>query len=345
MGMAASQARYIELTARKTDVEYQGQQINQQRMSLANESAGMFTQMMNLVVPTPPSTENYTKTLYTFSDGDQTYSIDNMQQLTGDPNYNYNVTYHYTDSVYTGIGNTRSDLGVNEIVTTTTTTPVTTTTAYWLTNGTTGANQVQLTQCTTASTTSTTDVTAITQIISDTGKTTQFAKDYNNLGLGGIYKYTDTSGVTHYYGVTDLNNAYNSGQGKAVSLTGYYATYLDTNTSLTSKAYVASANSGRYSSIKLANSTATYNLNATTTTDENAYNNAMNEYEYQQQLYNQQVNTINAKTEIIENEDRTLEMELKQLDTEQQALQTEMEAVKKVIDKNIEETFKTFGSN
>lgn len=344
MGMAASQARYIELTARKTDVEYQGQQINQQRMSLANESAGMFTQLMNLVVPTPPSTSDYTTTSYTFSDGDQTYTIDNMKPLTGDPNYNYNVTYHYTDSVYTGVGQTRSDLGVNKIVTTTSTTPVTTSTVYWLTNGTTGANQVQLTQCS-AGTTTTTDTTAITQIIQDTGSSTNFAQDYANSGLGGIYRYTDTSGVTHYYGITDLTNAYNSGGGYAVALTGYYATDLNQNTSLTSKAYVQSSNTGRYSSIQLQNSTGTYNLNATTTTNENAYNDAMNEYQYQQELYNQQVNNINAKTEVIERQDRTLEMELKQLDTEQQALQTEMEAVKKVIDKNIEETFKTFGSN
>ena len=35
MGMAASQARYLGLTARKTNVEYEGQQINQARTALA----------------------------------------------------------------------------------------------------------------------------------------------------------------------------------------------------------------------------------------------------------------------------------------------------------------------
>ena len=40
MGMAASQARFLGLTARKSNVEYQVQQINQQRTSLANESLG-----------------------------------------------------------------------------------------------------------------------------------------------------------------------------------------------------------------------------------------------------------------------------------------------------------------
>ena len=55
MGMAASQARFLGLTARKSNVEYQVQQINQQRTSLANESAGLYNQMMELTVPTPPT--------------------------------------------------------------------------------------------------------------------------------------------------------------------------------------------------------------------------------------------------------------------------------------------------
>ena len=36
MGLAASQARFLNLTARKTNLEYEGQQINQQRTTLAN---------------------------------------------------------------------------------------------------------------------------------------------------------------------------------------------------------------------------------------------------------------------------------------------------------------------
>ena len=78
-------------------------------------------------------------------------------------------------------------------------------------------------------------------------------------------------------------------------------------------------------------------------TDEDAYNDAMNKYYYEQALYDKKVQDINAKTEKIQTEDRTLELRLKQLDTEQNALQTEMDAVKKVISKNVESTFKTFG--
>ena len=41
-------------------------------------------------------------------------------------------------------------------------------------------------------------------------------------------------------------------------------------------------------------------------------------------------------------EDKILEMRLKQLETEHQAMQTEIDSVSKVIDKNIEGSFKTF---
>ena len=64
MGMAASQARFLGLTARKSNVEYQVQQINQQRTSLANESAGLYNQMMELSVPTPPSVNSFVSTKY-----------------------------------------------------------------------------------------------------------------------------------------------------------------------------------------------------------------------------------------------------------------------------------------
>src|SRR5574344_638031 len=103
MGMAASQARLIELTARKSNVEYEGQQINQQRMNLSNESAGMFTQLMGLNVPTPPSTADYTQTIYTFSDGTTDYTIDKISNTSTSAEYNSTVTYYSNVSNYTGL--------------------------------------------------------------------------------------------------------------------------------------------------------------------------------------------------------------------------------------------------
>lgn len=350
MGMAASQARYLELTARKTNVEYEGQQINQQRTALANESSGMFTQLMSLQVPTPPSTTDYTKLQYTFNDGQNTDTITDVKPLNGDPDYNSTVSYYYTQSVYTGVGKTRTDLGVRLVGTSPDT-------AYWLTDGAAdgkAANKTQLKQCSSTGSDADADKKALDQIVASTGNTTNLAKDYAK-GMDNIYKYTSTNGVTNYYSVTDLNTARgydpgpppveNTNNGAAETFTGYYASYIDQKQNVTEKAYVTQDTSGRYSTIKLeSEGNTTLNITTTSTTDQNAYNDAMNKYTYNQQMYQQQVNSINAKTEVIQNEDRTLELELKQLDTEQQALVNEMEAVKKVIDKNIEMTFKTFAN-
>ena len=60
--MAASQARFLGLTARKTNVEYEGQQVNQQRTCLANQSANYYNQLLGMTVPTPPSIADFTKT-------------------------------------------------------------------------------------------------------------------------------------------------------------------------------------------------------------------------------------------------------------------------------------------
>ena len=55
MGIAASQARYLYLTARQTNVEFEGQQINQARTNLANEQAGLFRKMLEIKSPTVPT--------------------------------------------------------------------------------------------------------------------------------------------------------------------------------------------------------------------------------------------------------------------------------------------------
>jgi hypothetical protein len=44
----------------------------------------------------------------------------------------------------------------------------------------------------------------------------------------------------------------------------------------------------------------------------------------------------------LQNQDKKLELDLRRVDTQQQAVQTEIQAVQKVIDKNIDMSFKTF---
>ncbi|MBR6722403.1 hypothetical protein IKL64_03010, partial [bacterium] len=103
MGMAASQARFLSLTARKTNVEFEGQQINQQRTSLSNESANYYSQLCNMVVPTPPSSEDYTKTVYTFVDGSETNTINSLiAQQNGMYILNYTQSYEAENVVSNG---------------------------------------------------------------------------------------------------------------------------------------------------------------------------------------------------------------------------------------------------
>ena len=100
MGMAASQARYLALVARKSNCEYEGQQINQSRLTLSNQSADLFNQMMALDVPKTPNQSDFSYTTYTFTDGDNEYTIDKWNHLSDSEGegYNYAVTYHYENN-------------------------------------------------------------------------------------------------------------------------------------------------------------------------------------------------------------------------------------------------------
>lgn len=51
---------------------------------------------------------------------------------------------------------------------------------------------------------------------------------------------------------------------------------------------------------------------------------------------------LQLRINAIQSLDQGLELQLRRVDTQQQAVQTEIESVKKVIDKNIDLTFKTF---
>lgn len=90
MGMAASQARFLGLTARKNNVEFEGQQVNQQRTTLSNQSANYYNDLLGMAVPIPPSVDDYTKTVYTFEDGALTNQITAM---IAQPNGDYKVSY------------------------------------------------------------------------------------------------------------------------------------------------------------------------------------------------------------------------------------------------------------
>lgn len=521
MGMAASQARYLGLTARKTNVEYEGQQINQARTALSNQSANTFNDLLGLEVPTAPSTQDFTTTQYSYTDGTNSETISGMEPLYNDPDgYNYQVThYHYSD-VYTGVENRMnnpqvyvtdkiSDDKIDPNKVQATTDPLTGEVTYTINgkpaadydetlvdqktaydqlanaypelNGIDPANILVYTDdagvlhfsmkedienvsngaadaadyhlkngAPTKDTVVANKASSVTN--PDTGETTYtlngkeyaaydptnaeqkaaydkivkeipdiskiapedlvFIKDEKGgyhfsstdeldaavAGTGKVNDYSLAPGTPKSVGNNDLtvydptdkeqlaayqqilkdwpdSNFATSGgpiytwvkdkqryfasesdlqaswasasdpehptenQGK---LSYYAAQNIKTKIETTERAMVDFDESGRAQTIKFENSSVVRTLEAETLTDEAAYNDAMNQYNYQQTVYEKSIADINAKTKKIQEQDRTLELRLRQLDTEQEALQTEMEAVKKVIDKNIESTFKTF---
>lgn len=93
MGMSASQARYLSLTARKSDLEFRGQQINQSRLMLSNQSANLYSSMLTMSVPTPPVETDFMKDVYTFSMGGDNTTLSSYKLSMGKDGYGYDILY------------------------------------------------------------------------------------------------------------------------------------------------------------------------------------------------------------------------------------------------------------
>ena len=415
MGMAASQARYLGLTARKTNVEYEGQQINQARTALANQSANTFNELLALEVPTAPSTQDYTTVQYSYQDGTYGETITDMSPLDNDPNYNYLITHYHNADVYTGIQNKLSNPQVvldtksvqNSVARTDVTHDEDQDTysiagtvlqnydplveaqkdnfdkicedypvlanedpadifVYTDANGTMNFTTRKELDNAVAGTADTNTYSVQANVPTYVGNCEVSAYDPTDPDQKAAYDkiceqfptegfsasvsiYTwEYQGRRYFASLEDLTASAISAPDSAKptenqdKLISYYAENVETKIERTQKAFVDFDESGRAQSIRFEDSTAVYSVNTETVTDDNAYQDAMNQYNYDMQVYEKKIADINAKTEKIQEEDRTLELRLRQLDTEQEALQTEMEAVQKVIEKNIESTFKTF---
>ena len=333
MGMAASQARFLGLTARKTNVEYEGQQINQQRTSLSNQSANYYNDLLGMTVPVPPSVDDYTKTVYTFEDGSLTNEITSMIAQT-DGTYTVSYLSKWQDD-YVPVAAATSVINVQG-------------TDYFV-----GAEQLRVLGDADPSITDP-DQQAARQKEEDAWKV-QLTEKYGTNEWYIRYVTNTTTGqeIPYFYKKADIDNNKDKTDenGNILSNINCYTIGSDTKVrevKAVPDCKVERDSSGRFMSISIpnddgTNTYSTYALTTSTVTDQDAYNDAMNEYEHEKYLYDQAIDQINAKIEIIQAQDKNLELRLKQLDTEQSAIQTEMDAVEKVIEKNTESTFKTFG--
>ncbi len=323
MGLAASQARFLNLTARKTNLEYEGQQINQQRTVLANQSANTYNQMLTLQVPTPPSETSFQTIVYNFTKNGNLCSI---SQVTGkDSKATILATETYVDNYvmreaslspdYTGDLIDKKEDG-----------------KYYL-----GNSQLKKLNAIDVDT----DVAAAAADIKK-GLNDKLNPGQTKYEMKDIY-YVNVSNnetpVYRYYLASQVETERQAGE--RASAIGYvsgsetkYKQVAITNAVVTRDVNnrIVNINDGE----------SDYSVTATTVKDTVAYDDAYNEYEYQTYLYQQRMEQINAQTSAIQAQDKKLELRLKQLDTEQNAIKTEMESVSSVVKKNVEDTFKIF---
>lgn len=118
MGMSASQARYLSLIARQSNLEYQGQQINQERSILSQQVSDLYNSLLAMEVPTPPSTQDYTKVVYSATDGATNYKFDASDVKPGKDN-TYSVvlsTTEYGQSLQQNKGYAITEGGTEKVV-------------------------------------------------------------------------------------------------------------------------------------------------------------------------------------------------------------------------------------
>lgn len=335
MGLSATQMRFLMVTARKSNVEYQGQQINQARTALANQSAELFVDLMNLKAPTAPSIYQYVinptpnptidwrdetswplnssdaKNFMVYYAGNEPYFEDFAipQLVTKEDGSQYLRTYLGKDeegkSIY-------EDKDVDE------NTNLGNTTYFERNTGKDGVGN---------------DVSYYTVHVNENAN---FSYNIET----GTFVGSDES-------MTDVDlpkwaQAYNlaRSQYETYSKPKKEATYTEEYfNDMSDDGYRANADVP----IRVKENVQAYKSTSTISYNQAQYNAAVVEYEKELDEYNKACDEINAKTEEIHEADKKLELQLKQLDTEQEAIQTEYEALKKVLEKNIENTYKTFG--
>ena len=355
MGMAASQARFLGLTARKTNTEYEGQQINQQRTTLSNQSANYYNQLLGMSVPTPPSIDDFTKTVYTFEDGSLTNSISSMIAQQGGM-YLISYTSTWTDD-FAAVA-TASSIVTRSGEEGNYTYKVGAKTLRQMSN--TDSKNMSKEDCDAFKEANKDDEyisslaspDQIRQLLEEENQyinilTQQYGGNQDDWMVRYVKNTTTNTWSPIFTKKTDLNARY-SENGSSLSNIPMYTIGSAQKTEEVKgiKARFEQDATGRLISVTLKpgeEDQVTYSVTTNSIADQARYDDAMNQYEYDKQKYENSIQEINAKIEVIQAQDKNLELRLKQLDTEQKAIQTEMDAVQKVIEKNTESSFKTFG--
>lgn len=429
MGMAASQARLLSITARKSSNEFSGQQINQQRVTLSNNANAIWTNMLTIQVPTPPSSQDYKKTVYKFETQDGAdAAIKKFIKINEPGPYGYYVEYEKPKkvSILSNLGLSTNNIKIqvnskatshacirvqnnwnilsaidknsildNDIKTSLNTAQY----VYMYTLQDDNGNYInyylgsdkELTNYTITEKENGLDYTypiyfkdsnnILNKIESQKLKAVIEQEENSNLSLvideetgetvdleyvepdnipetmqeaaknKYVYRYTqenNTNGNSIYKYIIyndklSSKNIEQSAYGSKLDVEKWELTdsFLDETEIKRQKANIKMSGNGQIEEIFLADGT-NYKLTIEEALDNDAYDEAMVKYNYQKDLYDKELNDMNARIKLIQAKDQLLEVRLKNIDTEHKALETEVESIKKVLDKNIEASFKTF---
>ncbi len=322
MGLAASQARFLGITARKSNIEYEGQQVNQQRTALAQEVNALYNKLLALDTPIAPDTTDFYETNYSFEvtntiGSDGKYIINSYYPSTKENYYNISATRTYKKTVAEGKVYKQEKIVYNDA------------TGQYIFTDEKGNQQILTANAENSAT--------MVALINDT-----YYKDTPEKQLSADEKlyYYQKDGQTYYIPSSQLT---------AEEFSVYCQTEKELTEDIAFEAMFELDNNGRISKISNAiDPTTGKELNFNTEVDttrvhnDEGYQAALRDYTMSKDEYDKAVADLNAQTETLQQEDKVLELRLNQIDTEQNELQTELEAVKAILEKNIENTFKTF---
>ena len=323
MGLAASQARFLGITARKSNIEYEGQQVNQQRTALAEEVNALYSKLLALDVPVAPDTTEFYESNYSFAISNTT---DNQQGSYVIKNY-----YENNDGTYYIKGERTYDKNLAESADLS---------SKWKVDSDAEGNLILVNK---KDSEKFYELTLATdennKLISDLVATTPGATPLPD-GETGFYCYRDDDGQTHYIPISQVTSNTGSDSDKLTS-------YMKVNKSVTENfefdnCSITLDDNGRLSSVTIPDVVSGLDIDTTRTYNSEGYDAALRDYTMSKDEYDKMIADLNAQTETLQQEDKVLELRLNQIDTEQNALQTELDAVKSILDKNIEKTFNTF---
>ena len=291
MGLAASQARFLGLTARKSNVEYQGQQINQARTALSNEVMNLYQEYNRLAVPVPPSVNNYTKTTYKIDSTYENYEITSFTKIPdGEYAGYYDVILKYNDDIAKAYTYTAKDAIISAEKSGD---------SFSKLKFTIGTDVYTYDE-------NDTDNSTITKITGDYDKYQGLPTIMEALGLkdGTFYMYRKND-VAYYTTENDLKDTAFNEQGV------YYGNYTfnyqgkqSVEKTIPAKAALTQESGGRLSAITVVKCdddpdlvNHSYSITTSSEDDQKGYEDAMNRYYYEKAQYERRVETINKKTE------------------------------------------------